>query len=206
MKNKLKGLILSLSALFFMAGINISYADTVHTVIRGDSMWKIAVKYQIGLSEIISANPHIKNPALIYPGDKITIPQINDVKTLEQEVMRLVNIERSKQGLPALSHNWELSRVARYKSQDMINKNYFAHTSPTYGSPFDMMRNFGIRFSSAGENIAYGQRTAQEVMNAWMNSPGHRKNILSPNYTQIGVGLAIKSNGTKYWTQMFIRP
>ncbi|SHH01386.1 SafA/ExsA family spore coat assembly protein [Tepidibacter thalassicus] len=198
--------ILSLTTLFFIFGVNISYADTVYTVIRGDSMWKIAVKYQIGLSEIINANPHIKNPSLIYPGDKITIPEINDIKSIEQEVIRLVNIERSKRGLPLLSHNWELSRVARYKSQDMIDKNYFSHISPTYKSPFEMMRNFGIKFSYAGENIAYGQRTAQEVMNSWMNSPGHRKNILSPNYTQIGVGLAIKSNGTKYWTQMFIRP
>lgn len=183
-----------------------SYADTVHTVVSGDSMWKIAVRYEIGISEIISANPHIKNPALIYPGDKITVPQINDVKSIEDEVIRLVNIERSKNGLAPLSKNWELSRVARYKSQDMINKNYFSHTSPTYGSPFDMMKNFGIKYSTAGENIAYGQKTAQEVMNAWMNSSGHRKNILSPNYTQIGVGLATNSSGVRYWTQMFIRP
>lgn len=176
-----------------------------HTVVKGDTMWKIAVKYQIGLSELIKANPQIKDPSLIYPGQKITIPNIDDVKALEAEVVRLVNAERAKRGLPALNHNWELSRVARYKSQDMIDKKYFAHQSPTYGSPFVMMDNFGIKFSAAGENIAYGQRTPAEVMNAWMNSPGHRSNILSPTYNQIGVGVAKSANGTCYWTQMFIK-
>lgn len=177
-----------------------------YTVQSGDSMWKIAVKYQIGVSEIIAANPSIQNPSMIYPGQKITVPSINDIKAWETEVVRLTNVQRSKAGLPALTQNWELSRVARYKSQDMINKNYFSHQSPTYGSPFNMMETFGIRFSAAGENIAYGQRTPAEVVNAWMNSPGHRANILSPSYTQIGVGLAKKSNGTPYWTQMFIKP
>lgn len=176
-----------------------------YTVVSGDSMWKIAVRYEIGVSELIAANPQIKNPALIYVGQKINIPSIDDVKTLEQQVVTLVNQQRARQGLPALKSNWELCRVARYKSQDMINKQYFAHDSPTYGSPFRMMESFGIRFSAAGENIAYGQRTPQEVMNAWMNSPGHRNNILSSIYNQIGVGVAKASNGTFYWTQQFIK-
>lgn len=176
-----------------------------HTVVRGDSMWKIAVRYQIGLSEIIAANPQIKNPNLIYPGQKITVPNIDNVKAQENEVVRLVNQERAKNGLPALTINWELARVARHKSQDMVNKRYFSHQSPTYGSPFTMMESFGIRYSAAGENIAKGQRTPAEVMNAWMNSPGHRSNILSPSYNQIGVGLAKDKNGVCYWTQMFIK-
>lgn len=87
----------------------------------------------------------------------------------------------------------------------MIDKRYFAHNSPTYGTPFDMMEAFGIRFSAAGENIAQGQRTAQEVVNGWMNSPGHRANILSSVYNQIGVGAAKASNGTITWTQMFVK-
>jgi uncharacterized YkwD family protein/spore coat assembly protein SafA len=181
-------------------------ADTTYTVRSGDTLWKIAVKYQIGLSEIIAKNPQIKNPALIYPGQIITIPSISDVKALEDEVIRLTNIERSKRGLGALKANWQLSRVARYKSQDMINKNYFAHQSPTYGSPFDMMESFGLRFASAGENIAMGQRTPKEVVAAWMNSPGHRGNILSASFTEIGVGFAKDKSGRCYWTQMFMRP
>ena len=177
-----------------------------YTVKSGDSMWKIAVKYEIGISEIISANPQIKNPSDIYPGQIVKVPNINDIKTFENEVIRLVNVQRSKAGLAPLKTNWQLSRIARYKSQDMINKNYFSHQSPTYGSPFNMIENFGIKFSAAGENIAKGQRTPSEVMNGWMNSPGHRSNILNPTYTVIGVGLAKDKAGTCYWTQMFIKP
>lgn len=186
--------------------ISVCAQSATYTVKSGDTMWKIASKYQVGISEIISSNPQIKNPALIYPGQKINIPSVGAVKTQESEVVRLVNIERSKAGLQPLTENWQVSRVARYKSQDMATKGYFSHTSPTYGSPFTMMQNFGIRFSSAGENIAMGQRTPQEVVTGWMNSPGHRANILSPSYTQIGVGLAKNSKGTNYWTQMFIKP
>ena len=177
-----------------------------HTVVKGDTMWKIAVKYQIGVSELIKANPQIKNPAMIYVGQKIYIPEAAPLKSLEDEVVKLVNQQRAKYGLGPLTVNWELSRCARIKSQDMINRNYFSHTSPTYGSPFNMMENFGLRFSAAAENIAKGQRTPQEVMNAWMNSPGHRANILSKNVTHIGVGAAKSSNGTLYWTQMFMKP
>ena len=187
------------------SGLTASAQDATYTVQPGDSLWKIAVKYEIGLSELIDANKQIKNPALIYPGDKIYVPNIDDIKATENEVIRLVNAERAKAGLPALKINWELSRCARYKSEDMLNKNYFAHQSPTYGSPFDMIKNFGIRYTAAGENIAKGQRTPAEVMNAWMNSPGHRANILSKQFTQIGVGVAKAANGTFYWTQQFIR-
>jgi uncharacterized YkwD family protein/spore coat assembly protein SafA len=181
-------------------------AARVHTVVPGDSMWKIAVKYQQGLDEIIAMNDHIKNPALIYPGDKINIPDPSSYNSLEEEVVRLVNIERGKQGLGSLKMNWELARVARLKSEDMAIKRYFDHQSPTYGSPFDMMKSFGIKYLNAGENIAKGQKTAADVMKGWMNSPGHKANILNANYTEIGVGVAKDSSGTIYWTQQFIRP
>lgn len=182
-----------------------TFAASTYTVKSGDTIWKIAVRNQVGLSEIISANPQIKNPALIYPGQKLTIPTITTTSQ-EDEVIRLVNVQRAKAGLQQLKKNWELCRVARYKSADMANKGYFAHTSPTYGTPFQMMENFGLRFSSAGENIAYGQRTPAEVMNDWMNSPGHRSNIMSGSYTEIGVGLAKNKNGVCYWTQQFMKP
>ncbi|MCL2081714.1 MAG: CAP domain-containing protein [Oscillospiraceae bacterium] len=181
-------------------------APAVYTVRAGDSLWKIAVAYEIGLSEIKAANPQIKSFDLIYPGDKINIPEASSLKSLEEEVIRLVNSERSGRGLPALTAHWELSRVARYKSQDMIDKKYFSHDSPTYGSPFKMIESFGIKYTAAAENIAYGQRTPADVMKSWMNSPGHRSNILSANVTHIGVGAAKAGNGTLYWTQMFIRP
>ena len=122
----------------------------------------------------------------------------------QKQVLDLVNVERTKRGLKALTLDTKLSNVATMKSQDMIDKNYFDHNSPTYGSPFDMMRKFGISYRSAGENIAEGQRSPEEVMNAWMNSEGHRKNILNPNFTTLGVGVAKTSSGRLYWTQMFI--
>ena len=201
--NKLTACILI--SVLMLAPIQAFAQSGTHTVAAGDSMWKIAVRYQIGVSELIKANPQITNPSQIYPGQKINIPSIDDVKALEQKVAALVNQQRANNGLPALKFNWEVSRVARYKSQDMIDKKYFDHQSPTYGSPFNMMENFGIKFSAAGENIAYGQKTPEAVMNSWMNSPGHRSNILSPTYNQIGVGVAKSANGTFYWTQMFIK-
>jgi uncharacterized YkwD family protein/spore coat assembly protein SafA len=177
-------------------------AATSHTVAAGDTMWKIAARYEVGTSEVIEANPQISNPNLIYPGQVLQVPQVNSsVLAFESEVIRLVNEIRAEHGLKTLAANWELSRVARYKSQDMVDNRYFSHTSPVYGSPFQMIRAFGLSFRTAGENIAYGQRTPQAVVNAWMNSSGHRSNILNASYTQIGVGYV--ANG-HYWTQMFI--
>ncbi len=201
MKKLYLSFLAAISAISFSA-VLASAADLSHTVVSGDSMWKIAVKYQVGLSEIISANPHIKDPALIYPGQKITIPTVDEgVSSYEKEVVRLVNEIRAKNGLNPLTEDWELSRVARYKSQDMKDNNYFSHTSPTYGSPFNMMKSFGISYKTAAENIAKGQATPQAVVNAWMNSAGHRANILNSSYTKIGVGYVKSGN---YWTQMFI--
>ena len=199
------GVILALLMLIFTAQPALA-AATTYTVVKGDTLWKIAVKYQIGVSELIAANPQFKDPNMIYVGQKVNIPDASPLESFEQECIRLINVQRANNGLPALSTNWELCRVARYKSQDMILKNYFSHTSPTYGSPFTMMQSFGLRFSAAAENIAYGQRTAQEVVNAWVGSAGHRANILSRSYTHTGVGVAKKSNGTLYWTQMFMKP
>lgn len=211
-KNKLLGLLLAIvlvlpATLLAPHSAASATADTdVYTVQPGDSLWKISVKYQVGLSEIISANPQFANPNLIYPGDKVTVPLFSATKSVEEEVVRLVNVERAKNGLKPLTANWQLARVARYKSVDMRDKGYFSHTSPTYGSPFDMMKSFNISYSAAGENIAAGQTTAQAVMDSWMNSPGHRQNILSPNFSEIGVGYCTGGSYRYYWTQMFINP
>ena len=195
--------VLAASALLSAAlTVSASAADLTHTVVPGDTMWKLAVKYQVGTSEIISANPQVENPNLIYPGQVLNIPQVQDsVLNYESEVIRLVNEIRVQNGLKALTATWELSRVARYKSEDMVKNKYFSHTSPTYGTPFQMMRSFGLSYRTAGENIAYGQRTPAAVVDAWMNSSGHRANILNASYTQIGVGYCATGN---YWTQMFI--
>ncbi|QIZ10878.1 SCP-like extracellular protein [Priestia megaterium] len=143
------------------------------------------------------AQPAPKQPA----ATQNNAPATGTVSQYVQQVIDLTNAQRSKNGLPALKADTQLNSVAQKKSLDMQQKNYFSHTSPTYGSPFDMMRDFGVTYKSAGENIAQGQRTPQEVVTAWMNSEGHRKNILSSNFTHIGVGF--EATG-KHWTQMFI--
>ncbi|MBQ9070029.1 MAG: SafA/ExsA family spore coat assembly protein [Clostridia bacterium] len=200
----MKKILISLSVLFILISLfpTSASADTTHTVVKGDTMWKIAVKYEVGISEMKAANTHIANPNLIYPGDILNIPSLSStVLAYEKEVVRLVNEERAKNGLSPLTYDWELSRVARYKSEDMQKNKYFSHTSPTYGSPFNMIKNFGISFKSAGENIAKGYKTPKAVVDGWMNSPGHRANILNKSFTHIGVGYTELGN---YWTQMFI--
>ena len=177
-------------------------ASLSHKVVRGDTMWKLAVQYQMGTSEIIQANSQVADPDLIYPGQILQIPQLEStVSSYESEVIRLVNEIRQQNGLRPLAANWELSRVARYKSQDMRDNGYFSHNSPTYGTPFQMLSAFGLSYRTAGENIAKGYASPQAVVNGWMNSSGHRANILNASYTQIGVGYV---SGGNYWTQLFI--
>ncbi len=122
------------------------------------------------------------------------------VHAYEKEVVRLVNLEREKAGLAALTLDTALTRTARLKSQDMHDRGYFDHNSPTYGTPFQLMKAQGVSYRTAGENIAMGYRTPEAVVAAWMNSPGHRANILNASYTKIGVGYV--SDGS-YWTQHF---
>ncbi|MFW5677633.1 MAG: CAP domain-containing protein [Acetivibrio ethanolgignens] len=129
----------------------------------------------------------------------------NTAQGYEMQVVQLVNQERAKAGLSPLAYNEKLSRVADLKAADMRDNNYFSHNSPTYGSPFDMMKSFGISYKAAGENIAKGQKTPQSVMNAWMNSSGHRANILNSQYEQIGIGYETDQKGNTYWVQMFIK-
>jgi len=207
MKKAISGL---LSLLFTFSMVSNVSAATVtatknYTVQSGDSMWKICNKFQTGISEVVSLNPQISNPNNIYPGRILRIPNIDAIKAIESQVITIVNRERASAGLPGLRLNWQLSRVARYKAEDMRDKNYFSHTAPVYGSPFEMMKNFGISFSAAGENIAMGQQSATQVMTSWMNSSGHRQNILNARYTEIGVGIAKSGNGSIYWVQQFIK-
>lgn len=200
----MKRILIIATLVFSLLTVGIS-AQT-YTCRRGDTLSQIAAKYNTTISRLKTYNPRLKNNSSVKPGQKVTIPEQGSISDYAKEVARLVNVERSKRGLQKLTLNAQISKVAKIKCQDMINKHYFSHTSPTYGSPFKMMESFGIRFSAAGENIAYGQKTPAEVMNGWMNSPGHRANILSGTYTNIGVGMAQTGSGVKYWTQMFTKP
>ena len=197
-----KTVFLALCLVLVWALFPLNVLAVTHTVVQGDSLWKIAVRSEVGLDEIKRANPQITNPNLIYPGQVLTIPSTDtSILSFEKEVVQLVNEIRTQNGLRSLTYDWELSRVARYKSQDMKDNKYFSHTSPVYGSPFQMMKSFGITYRSAGENIARGYATPQAVVDGWMNSSGHRANILNASFTRIGVGYVA---GGHYWTQMFI--
>lgn len=149
---------------------------------------------------------------LIYPKSSGSSNNSNgltgktDTTTLtkdEQETINLVNAQRTAAGLSALKVDNELQNVAKTKAQDMVNNNYFSHTSPTYGSPFDMMKKFGITYKSAGENIA-GNSSNSGAVNAWMNSEGHKANILNTSYNYTGLAVVSSSKYGKIYVQMFI--
>lgn len=154
-----------------------------------------------GTSGSTASKPTSSAPAS-KPGSSQTAG--SSYSAFQNEVVRLVNVERAKNGLAALSIDASITKTATLKSQDMAKNNYFSHTSPTYGSPFDLMKQYGVSYRFAGENIAMGQASPAQVMNDWMNSQGHRENILKSSYTKIGVGVAQNANGTYYWTQHFI--
>ncbi|MBY6037901.1 hypothetical protein KUV80_14605 [Fictibacillus nanhaiensis] len=120
----------------------------------------------------------------------------------EQQMLNLVNQEREKQGLPALKADPELTKVARVKAKDMIDNNYFDHNSPTYGSPFDMMKQFGVEYRTAGENLA-GNSSVEGAHTSLMNSQGHRENILKSDFTNVGIGVVDGGQYGKMFVQMF---
>jgi uncharacterized YkwD family protein len=170
-----------------------------------ETLSELAYRLHMSIPELKSCNPNLANVKPNEPVDKgnvVSVPENVPQNEYEKEVVRLTNVERQKQGLkPLTASNSALSKSAMAKSNDMSSNNYFSHQSPTYGSPFEQMKTFGITYNYAAENIAQGQKTPSEVVTAWMNSSGHRANILNPNLTQIGVGYASKGS---YWTQQFI--
>lgn len=188
-------------------------------------MWKIAKRYKVPFAKILILNKHYPNQNLIHPKDDIELPEGEHGQSTEadnaaegtdradqaavteqaREVLKLVNQERGKVGLKPLVLNEQLTNIATIKAKDMADNGYFDHTSPTYGSPFDMLKRFGVKYSAAGENIAAGQKDAAEVMNSWMNSSGHRANILNANYEQIGIGYVTGGRWGTYWVQLFIK-
>ena len=170
-----------------------------YKVLKGDTFWFIAKRYGLDYKELMRLNPTVV-PTNMQIGSTIKLkPSAPSASSFEEQVVALVNQERKKAGLAPLTHRADIKNVAEKKAMDMINSNYFSHTSPNYGSPFDMLKAFGVSYRTAGENIAKGQKSPQEVMNAWMNSSGHRANILNGSYTSIGVGYY---NGA--WVQLFV--
>lgn len=121
----------------------------------------------------------------------------------EKEVFDLINKQRINNGLQALKEDGEVQKVARIKAQNMVSNNYFAHESPTYGTPFQMLKKFNISYKTAGENIAANSSNSSAVT-AWMNSSGHKANILNSNYNYTGIGVVSSNRYGKIYVQMFI--
>ncbi|PFA68671.1 hypothetical protein CN378_06495 [Bacillus sp. AFS015802] len=203
MKTKLSLILITSSLFFSLFDLHITNAESTYTVKKGDTFWTISRKFRIGLSELIGANPQVSDPNIIYPGQNVTIPGFQSENSFEGQVTELTNRERHKKGLLPLQIDMKLSQVALYKSRDMRDAGYFSHRSPTYGSPDEMMKRFHISYNMAAENIAAGQMSPEEVVREWMGSPVHRKNILNPAYTHMGVGYAKGGTYGTYWTQLF---
>lgn len=223
--------ILFFTAAFLLLATGVAMpANAQHCdVQRGDSMWRIAKRYKVPFGKVLILNKHFRNPHMIHPKDEVELPDGSTgtstdagntagdsagngsegrqaESTQAEAILKLVNQERAKAGVPALTLSDKLTSIAYTKAKDMADKGYFSHESPTYGSPFDMLKHFGVSYSYAGENIAAGQKTAEEVMNSWMNSSGHRQNILNKNYTQLGVGFYRGGEYGTEWVQLFIKP
>lgn len=204
-KSKVAALLLALIAVVSL-GTKVSAAE--HSVVRGDTMWRISRSYGISLEELIKANPQVKNPDLIYPGDILEVPVTEAPPEPDKgaaggavtDVLRLTNDYRARQGLAALSLDSELCAVAQEKAEDMARLGYFSHTSPTYGTPDRMLKRAGVTYRYMGENIAKGYGTADGVMSGWMSSAGHKANILGKSFGRLGVGYSADGD---IWVQIF---
>ena len=128
----------------------------------------------------------------------------SSMNTNEKEVFNLINTQRTTNGLQELKVDEEVQRMARIKAEEMVTNNYFSHTSPIYGSPFDMLKSFKISYKTAGENIAVNSSNSGAV-NSWMNSSGHKANILNSGFNYTGIGVVSSSKYGKIFVQVFIR-
>lgn len=143
--------------------------------------------------------------ARMYIDKVIDTTTVNSTTDSALKTITLVNQQRTQLKGTALIHDKELSKVAQAKAQDMAKNNYFAHTSPVYGSTGQLLDAFNYKWTAYGENIAKGQLTPEEVVQDWMDSPTHRANIVNPKFTHIGTGYATDTNGTTYWVHEFTR-
>lgn len=176
---------------------------------------EIYIRYPDGTTKQYNPDSNVEPPAAPAPQPQpqpqpsepkpqpSPAPDTSALNADEQRMLQLVNQERAAAGLAPLKANMELVRLARLKAQDMIKLNYFSHTSPTYGSPFDMIKSAGISYRYAGENLA-GAYSVDVAHTNLMNSPGHRANILNANFKEVGIGVINGGPYGKMFVQMFI--
>ena len=163
--------------------------------VEGDYVGAVSKKYVKAIYPSSSSTGSNTNTG----GQSVTTAMNSD----EKEVFDLINKQRTNNGLSALKEDAEVQKVARIKAQDMVSNNYFAHESPTYGTPFQMLKNFKISYKTAGENIAANSSNSSAVT-AWMNSSGHKANILNSNFNYTGIGVVSSNKYGKIYVQMFI--
>lgn len=165
--------------------------------VEGDYIGAVSQKY------VKPIYPNSSNTGNTNTGSSNQTNQISSMNADEKEVFDLINKQRTNNGLSALKVDYELQRVARIKAEDMVSNNYFSHTSPIYGSPFDMLKSFKISYKTAGENIAANSSNSGAV-NSWMNSSGHKANILNSSFNYTGIGFVSSSKYGKIFVQMFV--
>lgn len=144
----------------------------------------------------VPVTPAPENP----DSPEIETPEETNLSYAEQ-VVKLVNVERAKAGLPALTMQTDITSAANVRAKEI--KQSFSHTRPNGSSFNSVLKEQGVSYRGAGENIAYGQKTPEQVMEGWMNSSGHRANILNANFKNIGVGYYQDERGVNYWVQLF---
>ncbi|PWA12623.1 hypothetical protein DCC39_05215 [Pueribacillus theae] len=179
------------------------YKDSKKDVNKNSNQQKAPEKNNDNVVQEKPAQPAPSQPVKEQPKNENQQQANQGLTAEEQQMLNLVNTERQKNGLKPLKANLELTKVARVKAKDMIDKGYFDHNSPTYGSPFDMMKQFGISYRTAGENLA-GNQTVEKAHTSLMNSDGHRANILNSGYTEVGIGIVDGGQYGKMFVQMFI--
>lgn len=162
--------------------------------VEGDYIGAVSKKY---------VKPIYPNSDTVNNQNNNSSTQTSTMNSDEKEVFDLINKQRTNNGLQALKVDTETQKVARIKAQDMVNNNYFSHTSPTYGTPFEMLKSFKISYKTAGENIAANSSNSAAV-NAWMNSSGHKANILNSSFNYTGIGVVSSLKYEKMYVQLFI--
>ena len=151
---------------------------------------------------VVQEPVQVQTPITQKPAQGQTPASTVSELTVEEQVVALVNQERAKEGLPALEVDATLQAAALARAKECVT--LFSHTRPNGTSCFTVLKEYGISYRQAGENIAYGQRSPEEVVTAWMNSSGHRANVMNKSFTKIGIGYYQSANGTKYWSQLFL--
>ncbi|WP_318504925.1 CAP domain-containing protein [Bacillus sp. T3] len=203
-KITMSSFILVVLSLFFTESLN---AISKYKIKQGDTLWKISMKHHIPLNELLLINHQLENPELIYPGQFIFIPDQKNKHSLSMEQEKLltyINDERRKKGLRPFIFDPILSEIAEKKSLDMLEHQYVAHTSPTYGNPTHMLETFRIPYKQAFENIGAGPNSSKDMFQTWMNSQVNRRHILEKNAIRVGVGYAKGGLHGNYWTLIII--